>query len=230
MPGERYTGTDNLEMMKEAVNYNRFLTALVTREARSGERLLDFGAGVGTFAQALAAHGHWVECVEPDSAQRSLIESHGLRAHPSLDAVDDASIDVAYSLNVLEHIDDDRAAIHALADKLRIGGRLIVYVPAFQALYTSMDRKVGHVRRYRKSDLRAKVAAAGLNVLRAEYVDSLGFLATLAYRMLGSDTGDIDRNALRTYDRYVFPVSRAADGVLRYVLGKNALVIARRDA
>jgi hypothetical protein len=76
----------------------------------------------------------------------------------------------------------------------------------------------------------AALASGSAVVLRAEYVDSLGFLATLAYRMLGSDTGDIDRNALRTYDRYVFPVSRAADGVLRYVLGKNALVIARRDA
>jgi len=230
MTAEPYTGTDNLEVMREAVNYNRFLAALVAREARPGERLLDFGAGVGTFAHALAAQGLSVECVEPDTAQRNVIESEGLRAYPSLDAIDDASVDVAYSLNVLEHIDDDRAAIHALADKLRIGGRLVIYVPAFQSLYTSMDRKVGHVRRYRKNELRAKVRAAGLNVLRAEYVDSLGFLATLAYRMLGSGTGDIDRNALRTYDRYVFPVSRAADRVLRYVLGKNALVIARRDA
>ncbi len=230
MTGSHYTGTDNLEAMKEAVNYNRFLAALVAGEARPGERLLDFGAGVGTFAHALAAQGHRVECVEPDAGQRHSIEEQGLRAHPSLDAIDDASVDLAYTLNVLEHIEDDRAAIHALADKLRIGGRLVVYVPAFQALYTSMDRKVGHLRRYRRNDLRAKVAAAGLQVLRAEYVDSLGFFATLAYRLVGSDTGEIDRSALRAYDRYAFPVSRAADVVLRYVLGKNALVVARRDA
>ena len=156
--------------------------------------------------------------------------AHGLRAHGDIAEIPDAGIDFAYSLNVLEHIDDDVAAIRALARTLRPGGRLLIYVPAFPLLYTSMDRKVGHVRRYRQRDLRTKVAAAGLTVTKAQYVDSLGFLATLAYRMLGSDTGDIDRNALRTYDRYVFPVSRAADGVLRYVLGKNALVIARRDA
>ena len=76
----------------------------------------------------------------------------------------------------------DLATIRALGERLVLGGTLVVYVPAFKVLFTSMDRKVGHVRRYRRTDLRAKVETAGLTVLRSEYVDSLGFAATLAFR------------------------------------------------
>ena len=226
MSDARYGGTDNLETMTEAVNYNRALVALIVQHARRGDRILDFGAGIGTFARAVADAGYAVECVERDAEQRRILTAHGLRAHGDIAEIPDAGIDFAYSLNVLEHIDDDVAAIRALARTLCPGGRLLIYVPAFPLLYTSMDRKVGHVRRYRQRDLRTKVAAAGLTVTKAQYVDSLGFLATLVYRAFGSASGDIDRNALRTYDRLVFPVSAWLDRALNQVLGKNVLLIA----
>ena len=228
MTTERYTGTDNLEVMRDAVNYNRWLVDLVARRARREDRLLDFGAGVGTFAIALSELGFRVECVEPDSAQRGAIAAHGLAAHADLAAIGDGAIDFAYTFNVLEHIEDDRGALAAVARKVRGGGTLLVYVPAFDVLYTSMDHKVGHLRRYRKRDLCEKVRAAGFDVGEAGYVDSLGFFATLAYRAFGSGEGDIDRKALRMYDRFVFPASRAIDAVARHVVGKNVLVVARR--
>ena len=224
-----YTGTDNLEVMREAVNYNRALLDLVKAHARKSDRMLDFGAGTGTFATALAAEGYAVECVEPDPAQRAAIAGAGLRVHGDLAAIPARSVDCAYTLNVLEHIEDDLATIRALGERLVRGGRLVVYVPAFQVLYTSMDRKVGHVRRYRRTDLRAKVETAGLTVLRSEYVDSLGFAATLAFRALGSKSGDIDRDAVRAYDRYAFPLSRRLDRALNRVVGKNVYLVAQRS-
>jgi SAM-dependent methyltransferase len=230
MTETRYTGADNLEVMKEAVNYNRALMNLLLQHARKSDRVVDFGAGAGTFALQMRQDGYAVECVELDSGQREALIAEGLTAYRDLSAIADASVDFAYTFNVLEHIDDDLASISALGRKLRVGGKLLIYVPAFPVLFTSMDRKVGHVRRYRQRDLRAKVATAGLTVLRAEYVDSLGFFATLAYRFLGSRSGDIDRGALRTYDRYLFPVSRCTDRALKHVLGKNVLLVAERNA
>ena len=224
-----YSGTDNLEVMREAVNYNRALLDFIRAQARKSGQVLDFGAGVGTFALALAGEGYAVECVEPDAAQRAAIAAAGVPVHADLAAIPRASVDCAYTLNVLEHIDDDLAALRALGSTLRIGGRLVVYVPAFPVLYTSMDRKVGHVRRYRRRDLRAKVETAGLTVLRSEYVDCLGFAATLAYRAFGSRVGDVDRDALRMYDRYAFPVSRQLDRALSRVIGKNLLLVAQRN-
>jgi SAM-dependent methyltransferase len=180
MTDSGYTGTDNLEVMKEAVNYNRWLVDLIKRHARHADRILDFGAGVGTFAIALRDDGYAVDCVEPDAAQRAIIAAEGLTAWADIADVADASVDFVYTFNVLEHIDDDLQALRLVASKLRRGGRLLVYVPAFPLLYTSMDRKVGHVRRYRQADLRAKVVACGLDVDETAYVDSIGFVATLA--------------------------------------------------
>ena len=228
MSDDAYTGAENLEVMKEAVNYNRLLIDVVKRHARRGERVLDFGAGVGTFALPMQRDGYAVECVELDDAQRATLAAQGLTVHRTLEGIRDGSVDFVYTLNVLEHIDDDVGALRDIGRTLRDDGRLLVYVPAFPVLFTRMDQRVGHLRRYRRHDLRAKVDAAGFDVLRNDYVDSLGFLATLVYRMTGSRSGAIDRGALRAYDRYVFPMSRRLDLALRHVIGKNLLLIARK--
>ena len=228
MSSDAYTGTENLEVMKEAVNYNRMLIDVVKRHARRGERVLDFGAGVGTFALPMQRDGYAVECVELDDAQRATLAAQGLTVHRTLEGIRDGSVDFVYTLNVLEHIDDDVGALRDIGRTLREDGRLLVYVPAFPVLFTPMDQRVGHLRRYRRHDLRAKVDAAGFDVLRNDYVDSLGFLATLVYRMTGSRNGAIDRGALRAYDRYVFPMSRRLDLALRHVIGKNLLLTARK--
>jgi len=230
MTDAAYTGTDNLEVMKEAVNYNRALLDLVRTRARKGSRIVDFGAGVGTFALPLQREGYAVECVELDDAQRRVLAASGLPACRTLAGVANASVDFVYTFNVLEHISDDEATLGEIHRTLRPGGTLLVYVPAFPLLYTSMDRKVGHLRRYRRHDLRGKVEAAGFEVRTAEYVDALGFLATLVYRFAGSSAGDIDRGALRFYDRFVFPVSRWSDRALKRVIGKNLLVVAAKRA
>jgi len=105
---------------------------------------------------------------------------------------------------------------------------MLVYVPAFQILFSSMDRKVGHFRRYTLGQLVLAARAAGLVVESARYADCAGFLATLLYKWFGSDTGEINRKSLVAFDRYVFPLSRAADRLFRSWLGKNAVVVARR--
>jgi hypothetical protein len=95
-------------------------------------------------------------------------------------------------------------------------------------LFTAMDRKVGHLRRYRRAPLTALVRDAGLTVDEARYADSLGFFATLAYRALGRADGSIDRRALRAYDRLIFPLSRACDRLLSPWVGKNLMVVASK--
>lgn len=223
-----YSGSENLEVMVEAVNYNAFLLSLIRSEARAGEVIVDFGAGIGTFAKALAVDGHRVQCVEPDQRQRERILEAGLLAFADIACLSEESVDLLYSLNVLEHIEDDLAALRTCHEKLRPGGRALIYVPAFQVLYSSMDKLVGHCRRYTRADLSEKVRLAGFEVIRNEYVDSAGFIASLLFKAFGSDNGVINRSALIAYDRYAFPVSRLLDRVFNRVFGKNVLLLARR--
>lgn len=226
--GGAYTGTDNLAAMEHARNYNRHLTDLLRRFA-SGNRVLDFGAGTGTFAKHIAADGLSVQCVEPDAMLRQRLAAAGLSCVAALPEIADRSVDFVYSLNVLEHIEDDLAVLRELHRCLKPRGRLLLYVPAFQLLYSAMDRKVGHFRRYRKGQLVDKLARAGFDVHVARYVDSIGFLVTLLYKAIGSRSGELDAFSVRLYDRWLFPASRRLDRLSGRVFGKNLLVVAQAE-
>lgn len=108
---------------------------------------------------------------------------------------------------------------------------MAIYVPAFMVLFSDLDRKVGHYRRYTKRGLIRKIEDCGLVVVKCEYVDSVGFFASLLIKLLGwrkvADLGSYQ--SLKFYDRYVFPVSRKIDYLTRgKLLGKNILMIAEK--
>lgn len=223
-----YIGTDNLEAMAGAINYNKFLSSLIMSHAKKNETIVDFGSGIGTFARELNEHGYHVHCIEPDARQAATIAAAGLPVSTSIDELADGSVDYLYTLNVLEHIEDDVATLRLLHNKLRPGGKLLIYVPAFQLLYSSMDRKVGHFRRYTKPRMAKKLRAAEFQILTMRYVDSLGFIAALLFRLVGNDSGSLNHTALMIYDRVIFPLSRMCDVVFSSVLGKNVVVVAQK--
>jgi 2-polyprenyl-3-methyl-5-hydroxy-6-metoxy-1,4-benzoquinol methylase len=216
-----YTGRDNLEVMQEAIKYNKYLMELILDYAKDGDLIVDFGAGCGTFSFPVASAGYCVTCVETDPVLAASLESQGMTVLSDLNQAEDESIDYIYALNVLEHIEDDTGVVALWYRKLRPGARLMVYVPAFQVLFSSMDRKVGHVRRYSKSELCQKLSGAGFEIEVSRYADSIGFFATLAYKLFGNVEGSINRRSLRFYDRWLFPLSRRLDAITHHVFGKN---------
>jgi SAM-dependent methyltransferase len=217
--------------MEVAVNYAEYLVDLVSDAVGppGTAPILDFGTGAATHAQALRRRGYDVTCVESDAGLRTRICDLGFAACATFEELGGQRFPAAYTLNVLEHIDDDVGTLRSLHAALEPGGTLVVYVPAFQALYTSMDRKVGHVRRYRRKDLVEKVSAAGFRVQRCSYADSLGFLAALAYRAVGNRSGDLNPRSVAVYDRFAFPMSRALDHVTGRLFGKNLALIASAE-
>lgn len=227
-PVEAYSGRENLEAMTHARNYNRYLLRLIADHA-DGDEILDFGAGAGTFARPLTEAGRNVLCVEPDPELRRDLARAGLCSYADLEAVPAESVDAIYSLNVLEHVEDDLLILHELNARLKSGGRLMLYVPAFSLLFSAMDRKVGHFRRYRKRGLTAQLRKAGFKITRARYVDSLGFFVTLFYKLVGDDSGTINAKSVFLYDRLIFPLSRMLDVALGVLLGKNLLVVATKE-
>lgn len=225
-----YTGCDNLEVMADAIRYNEFLVDSVVRHIRPGDRVLDFGAGAGTYADMMRDSGITPECLEPDRTLQRVLTSKGYAV------VDDeaitagqAAFDVIYTLNVLEHIKNDQEAADQLAGLLKPGGRLVVYVPALEMLFSSMDTKVEHYRRYRRKPLERILRNAGLTITTSQYCDPIGFLATLAYKVRDGGDGSISPSALKLYDRAVFPISRALHPLTGKVFGKNVLMVATKD-
>jgi len=166
--------------------------------------------------------------VESDSAQANAITQQQIQAVTSMQALNNESVDYVYTLNVLEHIENDLGALQEIYSKIKPGGRLLIYVPAFQCLYSSMDRKVGHWRRYTKRTLVPLVRAAGFEVERASYVDSLGFFASYLYKYIGDSSGSLNPQTIYIYDRYLFPLSRLLDRLVGQWFGKNLVLLAHK--
>jgi len=219
-----FEARDLIEVMDEARNYNDFLVESIRAWGKPYGRLLDFGAGNGRFAGALHDGGKEVVALEPDRALRAEIAARGIPVATSLAELDTASFDGVYSVNVLEHVENDGEILRQLRRVLRPGGGLYLYVPAFQMLFSANDRRVGHFRRYRRSSLVRLAESAGFTVSRAEYVDFCGFWAALAYRLFGNADGDLSVDAVRLYDSLVFPVSCAIDRVTSRLAGKNLVI------
>ena len=100
-------------------------------------------------------------------------------------------------MNVLEHVRDDVCALRNMAAVLPAGGKAVLIVPAFEALYGPIDRNLGHYRRYSKKGLRELAAAAGFEVKTLRYMNSVGCIgwwinAKLLKRTAQSETTDPD--------------------------------------
>ena len=228
-PRHQHSGGENLEVMQEAEKYNHFLRSLIREHAGNASSALDFGSGIGTFSDSLDIAPEKVHCVEPDADARQYLSSKGFQAHANLGELADASVQYVFTLNVLEHIEDDVEILKELHRVLMPGGRLLVYVPAFNLLYSSMDAHVGHHRRYRLAALNQLIVQAGFTTHKKAYTDALGFFATLAYKMVdGSEPAPLNRRTVRFYDRYLFPLSRILSVPLAKVLGKNLYIVATR--
>ena len=229
---QSYSGVDNLKAMEAARRYRAFLLHTITSAVgppSETRRLLDLGSGTGTYAIPLRDLGYEVTCVEPDTELLDGLKAAGFNATADVDTTVPASIDGVYGMNVLEHIDDEVATLRALHTVTRPGGRLVLYVPALSMLFSSMDRKVGHQRRYRRRSFEQLVAGAGFTVDRCRYVDSLGIVASLLYKVFGNRRGDISPRSVGAYDRFAFPVSRLLDRLTTGRLGgKNLLLIGTR--
>ena len=223
-----YTGTDTLEIMANAVKYNKYLESLIIKYAPKAGKVLDIGAGIGTFAKKITAKGYNIHCIEPDPKQVEQLHKNGLPASLSVNDIEDNSVDFIYSLNVLEHIENDDETLIEWSKKLKPGGIILIYVPAFNVLYSSFDKSVGHFRRYRKKMLTRKMSNAGLQIVKAKYADSIGFFASLVYKWIDNGEGKIGGKSLSFYDRVVFPLSRIGDSFCSGIFGKNVYVVGRK--
>ena len=223
-----YGGAASLHLMTFAKNYNNFLFNLTLNNIKSQDNIIDFGAGLGLFAKRIHEAGFKITCVEKDRFNLHKISNElNLLCKKSLMSFEDNYADTIYSLNVLEHIQDDYSAIKILHKKLKPGGTLIIYVPAFQVLYSKMDRSVGHFRRYSKFDLCKKMKNAGFKVISIEYVDCLGFFASFLYKIFNLPQVFNQRN-LVFFDTFLFPLSRFFDFFLNKLFGKNLFILAKK--
>lgn len=147
------------------------------------------------------------------------------------------AFDVVTALDVIEHVDDDRAAIRGIVRAVKPGGGVLVTVPQHQSLWSAADEFAGHRRRYERADLLTKLEAEGLETLRATSFVSFLLPVMLLSRRRGA-AGLDDYDFRREFELLAW-VDRAFEAIMTFErslvragvslpLGGSLLVVARR--
>jgi glycosyltransferase involved in cell wall biosynthesis len=224
--------SDVLSTLEEADNYADWIYRLI--QPHLGDHVLEIGAGHGELTERLRRDAR----VTATDLSKRCVDSLALR----FDGCDDVEVlqadvaalgtegrtfDSVVLINVLEHIDDDADALGDLRELLAPGGRLCVFVPAFEGLYSDFDRKIGHRRRYRRSQLATTFDRAGFEVIDARYVNTVG---AVAWWLFSRQLGQVptQRWSVKLYDRVGVPIIRQLEAGRAPRFGQSLLCIGAR--
>jgi SAM-dependent methyltransferase len=143
------------------------------------QRALDLGAGRGAFAAELRALCREVVALDLDSEALAACSAQGRACVVLGDSAQlpfaAHSFDLVCLFDVLEHLEDDEAALREVRRVLRPGGLCFASVPAWPWLFSDNDRLAHHRRRYTRRALARCARSAGLDIVRNTHTNALLF-------------------------------------------------------
>jgi SAM-dependent methyltransferase len=226
-PPSAYDGS-TLEKFSHARNWKSYWVS-VLRPYIAGD-VLEVGAGLGANTDRIHnLRVRSIHCLEPDEALAAQLraEVEGTEGITvtcgTIDSVSGQWFDCILYIDVIEHIEDDKAELAKAAQRLRPGGRLIVLAPAHPVLYSRFDKAIGHYRRYDRGSLRLS-APEGVRLETMKYLDCVGLLASGANRLLLKQSIPTQRQIL-VWDKYMVWASTMLDRLFSYQLGKSIVAV-----
>ncbi|TAJ10889.1 MAG: class I SAM-dependent methyltransferase [Nitrospirae bacterium] len=228
-----YRGTE-LDAMEAATNYHRAIAEWFRPYV--GRRVVEIGAGVGSFSASLLARVPDCELTLVEPAANLFPLLHERFGHESrvklvngfLEVLSGGLVaDSVVMVNVLEHIEKDEATLSTIHRILARNGTILLFVPAFQWLYGAFDVALGHYRRYSKAGLTMRLKQAGFEPLCIRYFNWPGvfawFLASRVLRQTTARPADV-----RRYDKWVTPLTTRLERRWEPPFGQSLLAIARK--
>jgi len=177
---------NSLEIQKRlffAKNYNHWLFQEI--QEYLGDNLLEVGCAIGNFTQKIINRKRVcvvdIESNYINRANSNFKNYHNFQAIKCDISSCDISrqlpegFDTVICLNVLEHVENEKAALGNMYNLLKEGGYLCLLVPAFNCIFGEMDKTDGHFKRYEKSALNKALQESGFRILKSKYINFLGF-------------------------------------------------------
>jgi glycosyltransferase involved in cell wall biosynthesis len=233
---EKIAGLRTLRIMEGASAYNRWLFRQC--EPYLKQRVLEVGAGVGNITKFLLSRPFVIPTDYSESYATELRQKFGHfpNVHVErLDLLDAGSVDqlkrryapdCILSMNMLEHIEDDLTASVNMVRLLPSGGRLVLLVPAHDALFSGMDTSLGHYRRYDKRSLTELLEKSGFKIVHSKYLNVLGAIGWWVNgRVLRRKL--IPSRQLRLFDFFIFIL--ALERHIPPPFGLSVLVVAEKQ-
>jgi len=203
-------------------------------------RVMEIGSGIGNISSQFVNAGIYITLSDLDSGYCGMLHEkfdreprvRGIHqvdlAHPSFESTYNGLVgkfDTVFALNVVEHIADDKRAIRNARSLLAPGGRLIILVPAYAALYNGLDRCLEHYRRYDRNTIR-RLLADNFKVMRVWYFNLAGIFGWFfSGYVMGKTT--LPAGQLSLYNKFV-PLFRMADAMTFHQAGLSVIAVAER--
>ncbi|MDH5668722.1 MAG: class I SAM-dependent methyltransferase [Nitrospira sp.] len=232
-----------LATVRLLVNYHAWIFSTIQHHL--GKRLIEIGGGIGTFSDLLinrhlnTADNRTLEILEPSE---QLFEHLSLKYHtryPDLLRTGRLTLtkrvftaapeqyDTVVMINVLEHIEQDQYFADGVFKTLSPGGTFIVFSPALPFLYSELDHRVGHFRRYTKCGLASIFTSSGFHIEQLRYMDMVGIIPWYLINVLAGSCS-FNSSLTKIYDRFVVPFTRFAEDSCGAPIGKNLLIVGRK--
>jgi len=173
-------GSEILARLNRAPRFTKWMADTI--RPYLGEHVLEIGAGIGNLTANLAPRQvYWASDINPQYLDR-LRKLEQTRPYLRVQYTDAAAgatypedhFDTVICLNVVEHLEDDVNALRNIRGSLRKDGRAIVLVPNGPGLYGSLDRVLGHYRRYTRKQLQDVCERAGFRVEKVLKFNRIG--------------------------------------------------------
>lgn len=162
------------------------LDGILRRLGRRYPTVLDVGCGSGRNMRLLSRYADCVVGLDRSPVALRLAAQEGLptmRADAKAIPLPDGSVDLLSALDVLEHLEDDLAALREFRRVLKPEGLLLVAVPAYRFLWSEHDEALMHRRRYIASELHARLNRCGFRLIKRSYAVFFAFCPIVAYRL-----------------------------------------------
>ena len=230
-----YAASD-LEIIEGAHRYGEHIFGLF--RPFIGKRVLEVGAGIGTMSRKLVRTSDLVIGIEPNASCVVRLEA-AMRAEPKfsmlschleecdLDDLRRKQLDTVYCVNVLEHIEDDVAALKMFRDAIVSGGHVLIYVPAIQAAYGPLDAELGHHRRYSKRTLAAAFSAADLELIRLQYANAIGLIGWM-YNSHVTKARHHSVEQVKLFERFVAPWALPLERMIPPPVGSSLVAVGKK--
>jgi 2-polyprenyl-3-methyl-5-hydroxy-6-metoxy-1,4-benzoquinol methylase len=231
---DRYAA-DDLETIREARRYGAHVFDLF--RPHIGRRILEVGCGIGTMSEKLAAIADTIVGVEPNAACIERV-AEAMRHEPKfslrpchLEECDVGELrshrfDTVYCVNVLEHIEEDVAALRLFADVIVPQGKVLIFVPAVAAAYGPLDAELGHHRRYSKTTLAQAFTAAGLELAMLRYTNPIGLIGWM-YNAHVSKARVHSLSQVRLFERFVAPWALPLERLITPPIGLSLMAVGK---
>jgi SAM-dependent methyltransferase len=227
---------NDLETIEEARRYGEYVFGLF--RPFLGRRILEVGSGIGTMSRKLVDRADLVIGIEPNPNCLARLEGamHGESRFTLIPArledcdlrdIQRHQLDTVYCSNVLEHIEDDVAALTMFRDVIVPGGHVLIYVPAIQAAYGPMDAELGHHRRYSKRTLSAAFAAAGLDLIHLKYANLIGLVGWM-YNSHVTKARHHSLEQVKLFERFVAPWALPLERLIPPPIGSSLVAVAKK--